>query len=370
MKIAVFLPNWIGDAVMATPALAAIRHRWPDGEVVAVLRPYVADVLEGTGLVDRVIEWNLRDKTREASGWRLARRLRRERFDAAVLFPNSLRSGWMAWLSGATRRIGFARDARRWLLTDPVQVTSGGVPHPVLDDYLELASQLDCRSADHRMHLATSASDEACWREIRARRSNVLGPRPYICINPGGAFGAAKHWPSQSFGELARRIVNTTDQSVVVVCGPSEREEAREISEWAGDPRVVSLSDEASSLGLTKAVIRHATALVSTDSGPRHFAAPFGVPVVTLFGPTHVAWSETGYERELHVQLDVECGPCQQRICPLGHHRCMTDLSADRVFGELQTLMQQQLSESRMLDDHDDRSAHENVAMARLSSPN
>ena len=370
MKIAVFLPNWVGDAVMATPALSAIRRRWPDGEVVAVLRPYVADVLEGTGLVDRVIDWDPRDKTHESSGWKLARQLRRERFDAAVLFPNSLRSGWMAWLSGATRRIGFARDARRWLLTDPIPVTSRGVPHPVLDDYLRLAAELDCPSGDHRMHLATSASDEACWREIRARRGEVLGPRPYICINPGGAFGAAKHWPSQSFGELAGRIVSSTDQSVVVVCGPSEREEAREICRWAEDSRVVSLADEASSLGLTKAVIRHATALVSTDSGPRHFAAPFGVPVVTLFGPTHVAWSETGYEREVRVQLDVECGPCQQRICPLGHHRCMTELSADRVFRELQTLMQQQTSKSGLPVEHGVQSAHEIATMARLSTLN
>ena len=138
----------------------------------------------------------------------------------------------------------------------------------------------------------------------------------------------------------------------------------------AGDPRVVSLADEASSLGLTKAVIRHATALVSTDSGPRHFAAPFGVPVVTLFGPTHVAWSETGYEREVHVQLDVECGPCQQRICPLGHHRCMTELPADRVFRELQTLMQQQTSKSGLPVEHGVQSAHEIATMARLSTLN
>ena len=158
MKIAVFLPNWVGDAVMATPALSAIRRRWPDGEVVAVLRPYVADVLEGTGLVDRVIDWDPRDKTHESSGWKLARQLRRERFDAAVLFPNSLRSGWMAWLSGATRRIGFARDARRWLLTDPIPVTSRGVPHPVLDDYLRLAAELDCPSGDHSCLLSTSPS--------------------------------------------------------------------------------------------------------------------------------------------------------------------------------------------------------------------
>jgi heptosyltransferase-2 len=101
----------------------------------------------------------------------------------------------------------------------------------------------------------------------------------------------------------------------------------------------VSLAEEPLSLGLTKAVVRHATALVTTDSGPRHFAAPFDVPVVTLFGPTHIAWSETYYDRAVHVQLDVECGPCQQRTCPLGDHRCMSDLAPERVFGELTTLL-------------------------------
>jgi heptosyltransferase-2 len=189
------------------------------------------------------------------------------------------------------------------------------------------------------MHLAVSKTDEATWRAIRARQSDVLGPRDYICFNPGGAFGAAKHWPSQLFAELARKIVTTTELAVVVVCGPAERDEASEIVVLAQDPRVVSLAEEPLSLGLTKAVIRHSRALVTTDSGPRHFAAPFGVPAVTLFGPTHIAWSETHSDNAIHVQLDVDCGPCQQRTCPLGHHRCMTELTPERVFGELSSLL-------------------------------
>ena len=341
MKIAVYLPNWIGDAVMATPALAAIRGQWPEAEVVGVLRPYVADVLDGTGLVDRVIEWDPRGGDHDMAGWRLARRLRCEQFDVAVLLPNSLRSAWMAWLSGAPRRVGFSRNGRRLLLTDPVLPKSRNTPHPVLDEYLRLVEPLGCGSTDRRMHLSVSNRDEADWRAIRASRSDVLGQRPYTCFNPGGAFGAAKHWPSQLFGELARMIVAETEMSVVVVCGPSERAEAGEIVAAAGESRVVSLADEALSLGLTKAVIRHAAALVTTDSGPRHFAAPFQVPVVTLFGPTHIAWSETHFEKAIHVQLDLDCGPCQQRTCPLGHHRCMTELAPSRVYRELMSLMKQ-----------------------------
>ena len=335
LKIAVFLPNWIGDAVMATPALRSIRDGFPESVVVSIQRPYVADVLVGTGLVDRMIDWAPRGRDRRASGWRLARRLRSERFDAAVLFPNSLRSAWMAWLSRARRRIGFDRDGRGRLLTDRLPATSRHKPHPVLDDYLRLADCLGCEPLGRRTGLATTEPDERAWDRCREQ----LKGRPHVCLIPGGAFGAAKHWPTESFGSLARRIVTETPYAVVVVCGPSERDAAKQIVGWADDPRVVSLAEEPSSLGLTKAVVRHAAAMVTTDSGPRHFAPAFGVPVLSLFGPTHIAWSETYVETAVHLQLAVDCGPCQQRTCPEGHHRCMRDLTSEMVFVELRKLL-------------------------------
>jgi heptosyltransferase-2 len=129
-----------------------------------------------------------------------------------------------------------------------------------------------------------------------------------------------------SFAQLALQIATDLDKRVLVLCGPAEREKAREILSLARHPAIFSLADERLSIGLTKAAVRRADLLVTTDSGPRHFAAPFNVPVVTLFGPTHTAWSETFYDRSLHLQAEVDCGPCQQRVCPLQHHRCMRDL--------------------------------------------
>ena len=108
--------------------------------------------------------------------------------------------------------------------------------------------------------------------------------------------------------------------------------DARWIAATAQDPAVVSLADAKLSIVLTKAAIRQSELLVTTDSGPRHFAAPFGRPVITLFGPTHIAWSETYFGRGEHLQLKLDCGPCQQRECPQKHHRCMRDLSVDTVF--------------------------------------
>jgi heptosyltransferase-2 len=280
------------------------------------------------------------DERQATSGWRFARRLRRERFDTALLLTNSFRGAWWAWLAGARRRVGFARDARSWLLTDAVPPPPRDVPSPVIDEYLRLARRLGCRRLSRRTELAVDPADERHLRDFwRKQPSEDWGGRPYVCLNPGGAFGSAKHWPAASFGELARRLAAGLKYRVLIVCGPNERHAARDIVQKAKHPAVVSLADEGPTIGLTKAAIRGAALLVTTDSGPRHFAAPFGVPVVTLFGPTHPQWSETFFEKSLHLQLDLDCGPCQQRICPLAHHRCMRDLSVDWVFRAAATLL-------------------------------
>ena len=340
MKLAIFMPNWVGDAVMATPALRAIRSRFKDAEIVAVLRRPIDDVLAGTGLCDRVLVHAPRGRDPWQRGWRFAMKLRAEAFDLAVLFPNSLRTASLALAGGARRRVGFSRDARRWLLTDPLLPRRRSRPHPVIDEYLRIAAHFGCENLSREMTLAVLPGDVERFDAFRKRLPRELQSRPMIALNPGGAFGAAKHWPTEHFASLARRIATELERTAVVLCGPAERDEAREIVRLAGHPLVISLADETPSIGLTKAVVRASELLVTTDSGPRHFAAPFGIPAVTLFGPTHIAWSETFSRDAVHLQVPVDCGPCQQRMCPLQHHRCMTELTPDRVLEAVTTLLQ------------------------------
>lgn len=332
MKIAIFLPNWIGDAVMATPTLRAIRRHFLDEDIVGVMRPSVADVLAGLHSIDRVILFDPRGKEPAQRGWNVVKKLRQENFRMAVLLPNSFRTGLMASLSGARRRVGFRRDMRGWLLTDGVAPKPKAEPHPVLDEYLRLAEHLGCADRSRRLELVTQPDDEKRLKTFWETQDPRLPTRGIICLNPGGAFGAAKHWPPEYFAELARRLAETQHKTVLVLCGPAEREQAKQIVQDAGHPFVTSLVNVEPGIGLTKAAVRSAELLITTDSGPRHFAPPFGVPVVTLFGPTHIAWSETSYAKAVHLQLDLDCGPCQQRVCPLGHHDCMRLLTPDQVF--------------------------------------
>ncbi len=342
MKIAIFMPSWIGDAVMATPALRAIRSHYPDASIVAIVRSPVEDVLAGTDLVDRVILHQPKSNYSEGKGWRFVSRLREEDFEIAILFPNSLRSAWLAWLAGAKQRVGFSRDGRGLLLTDKLIPHSRINPNPEIDEYLRIAEHLGCENLTHQMELGVLPEENAQLERFWESQSSSLRSRELICFNPGGAFGAAKHWSAQSFGELGFRLAEERQKTVLVLCGPAEREEARQIVRHANHPYVVSLAGMPPSIGLTKAAIRSAQLLVTTDSGPRHFAAPFHVPVVTLFGPTHIEWSETYYEKAIHLQLKMDCGPCQKRVCPLRHLKCMNDLTSGMVFNAVDELLKKE----------------------------
>ncbi len=336
MRLGIFLPNWIGDVVMATPAIRALRKLvGSDGQLIGIMRPYVAEVLAGTNWLDAHILYDKPANRLGAARREVYRELSAARLDRVVLLPNSLRTAWMAWRSGAGERIGYVGQARSWLLTRRLRRPR---LQPTIDAYLGLAAAagVGCQvSGDgkRRLELATTAADEAAadavWRQLH------LPPGEHVVIlNSGGAYGAAKHWPAEHFAELARRIVGHRGDklSVLVNCGPAEREIARTIASRAGDPRVVSLANfEQLPIGLTKACIRRARLVVTTDSGPRFLAVAFDKPLVTLFGPTNPASTATHYDRETCLTLSLDCQPCMARTCPLVHHRCMKELSVDHV---------------------------------------
>ena len=338
--ILIFLPNWIGDVVMATPAVRAVRAHFPRRRLVAVAKPYVAETLAGLPWFDDTV---LLDRSPRSFAPTVAR-LRRHRPETAVLFPNSFRAALLARLAGCATVAGFARYLRHPLLTHRLYPARGPggtfKPTPALDDYNRVVRLLGVPDPGARMELATTPADELAadhaWAALKLHRF-----RRVVGLNPGGAFGSSKHWPAEHFAAAARQLVAATPGlGVVVLCGPAEREQAAAIARLAADPAVATLGDGPLTLGLTKAVVRRLSLLLTTDSGPRHFAAAFGVPVVTLFGPTHVGWTETHFAKALHVQMPVPCGPCQRRACPLGHHRCMTELTPQDAVGPSQDLLQ------------------------------
>lgn len=351
-SLLVILPTWVGDFVMATPALRAIRRRYPAAHVAFLAEPNLLDLIRGGDWMDEVIAWP--DRARRMPWHReyraLVRDLRARRFDLAVLFPNAFRAALLAWQAGVKRRVGYARDGRSLLLTDPLPVNNRrlpgqavqiaslppGVPYrgryvpmPLVEYYADLVEALGCERPGDTLELATTSDcDESLERRLAAL--GVASARPRVVIAPGAKFGASKCWHPDRFAALADRLIDALGATVIVACGPGEEPIARAIAS-AATRGVLVFDNPRPTLGELKSLVRRSDLLVCNDTGPRHFARAFGVPVVTVFGPTFPEWTHTSYPAERIVRIDVPCGPCQKKVCPLGHHQCMTGVTVDVV---------------------------------------
>jgi heptosyltransferase-2 len=334
-SLLVILPTWVGDFVMATPTLRAVRTRFADAHIVFFIEPNLVGLLGGGDWMD---EWVCRPERRGrgvlSGAYRgFVRGLRQRRIEWALVLPNSFRAALLAWHSGARRRFGYARDGRGFLLTDRVRPRNregrSYTPMPLVTYYAELAEAMGCERPGDDLELFTTPEEDAAV-EQHLRTRGVDADRPLVVIAPGAKYGAAKLWVPERFAETADRLMEMTGASVLITCGPGEEPLARRIGKLVRRGAVV-FDDPRLTLGELKSLVRRGDLLLCNDAGPRHIAKAFGVPVVTVFGPTHPEWTATSHPHERIVRIEVECGPCQQKICPLGHHQCMEGVTVDAV---------------------------------------
>ena len=281
-RLLVVLPSWVGDAVMATPALRALRESLPGVRIEGLGRPGLDAVLDGVPFLDAFHVHTMRGWLGPFTG---AARFRAMRFDAVLLLPNSPRSALFALATGAPRRLGWSRDGRGWMLTHRLAVPRDRAPRSAVDWYADLAEWALRRPVRDRV-VALACSDAQ-----RAAGERLLEglPRPITILNPG-ANREDKRWPAVRFGELARRLLETRGGSVCVTGGPAEAEVVRAVVTSSGD-RAVNLIERGVTLGSLKAAIGAADLLVTNDTGPRHLAAGMGTRCVSLFGPTDPRWA-------------------------------------------------------------------------------
>jgi heptosyltransferase-2 len=345
MKIGILLPNWIGDVVMATPTLRAIRkHYGGQAEIAGIMRPYVSKVLAGTQWLDRSFYFDRKSADEELRSMSLLRQLRAWKPDTMVLLPNSLWGGVVAWMSGARERVGYGRNGRGVLLTKSLRAPREHrklKPVPAIDYYLELAYSLGCQSEPPKLELATLPEDEtgadAVWHDLVLEKASRV-----IIFNTGSASGTARNWPEEAYVSLAKRIVEDPNSAVLLICGPAEREAAARVARKANHPRVKSMADQDLSIGVAKACVRRSQLMVTTDSGPRHYGPAFDVPTITLSGPIDPRWSASHHPDATTIQYPVDCGPCGKAVCPFEHHRCMRGITVDTVFSAVESQLAKQ----------------------------
>jgi heptosyltransferase-2 len=331
-------PNWIGDAVMAQPLLQWLRAQQPGRPIDVLAPPSVAPVWRQMREVDEVLETPFRHGALQlGERWKFARRLRLRGYADAYILPNTLKFALIPWLAGIGRRVGYKGESRYGLI-NVMHHDAGPAPRPMVAFYAALAlPPAPAAPADPpRPVLHASAEQIAAACE----RTGVSPVRPLLVFAPGAEFGPAKRWPEAHFAALARTAIGNDPETQVVLLGsPKDHEVCENIANAVDGGAVRNLAG-VTSLAEAVALIAGADAVVSNDSGLLHIASALNRPVIALYGPTDPDHAPPFSDVAKAISLRLDCAPCRQRICPLGHQNCLRQLDAGMVWQALLPMLQ------------------------------
>ena len=345
-RILVISPNWIGDAVMAQPLLQLLRERHPDTPIDVLAPPAVAPAWRQMAEVAEVLQTPFRHGALQLrERWRYARLLKARDYEAAYVLPNTLKYALIPWLAGIRRRVGYKGESRYGLIN--LMHHDDVPPRPMVPFYAALADAPDAplRSSVPRPVLQVARAD----MDAAAAKAGLGAGRPLIVFAPGAEFGSAKRWPPAHFAALAQAIVAHLPQAQVALLGsPKDRPVCDEITAALTGADAAAVFNLAGQTSLAEAIalIARCAAIVSNDSGLLHVASSLDRPVVAIYGPTDPDHAPPFSSIAQSLSLRLDCAPCRQRECPLGHHRCMRGIDAGMVWNTLQPMLQPMLDAS------------------------
>ena len=334
----VISPNWIGDAVMAQPLLRLLRERHPERPIDVLAPGWVAPVWRAMCEVDTVLGAPFRHgalQLRERRDY--AKMLRARGYADAYVLPNTLKFALIPWLAGIPKRVGYKGEMRYGLL-NVMHHDNKDAPRPMVSFYAALAN------APARDVPAPSALPRPALHVPQERVAEVVAriglrmDQPLVLFAPGAEFGSAKRWPTAQFAELAKTVQRERPEVQIALMGSGkDREVCDEIV--AAAPGVRNLAG-ATKLDEAVALIARADAVVSNDSGLLHIASALNRPIVAIYGPTDPLHAPPFSDVTKSLYLALECAPCRQRECPLGHHRCMREISPGMVWEPLRLMIE------------------------------
>jgi len=335
-KILVWLPSPLGDAVLCTPALRALRELYRSKHITFLARQTVREILEPCPFND---EWKCITERNPLS---IAAALRGGRFSQAVLFKNSFGSALATFLAGIHNRIGYAREGRSIFLTGklyPLRNYNSFRPVPMVDYYLKIAGSLGASGTSKELELSVNEKDIENVRSKLPQLKDSSGP--LVIMVPGSAFGPSKFWLPERFAATADRLYDNFNARVIISVSNNavERQLAEQICSVSRSD-VINLGREVISLGELKALFSMAELVITTDTGPRHIAKAFNDKIVSLFGPNEPAWTDTEYSDEIKIVGQAQCAPCQRPKCRQGEHLCMEAISTAQVYEAARQLLE------------------------------
>jgi lipopolysaccharide heptosyltransferase II len=343
MRILLVRLRQIGDVVFTTPAVRAVRERFPEATLTYLVEPAAAPVVDGNPDIDELI---VAPRVPGLAGWRhewsLIHRLRAMRFDVVIDFHGGPRASLITWLSGAPMRIGYNVIGRGWMYTHPISRARTLRPRHSVENQWDLLAPLNVVAPDRIAHPVSMAIDPAVARAVDARlvAAGVNSSNQLIVmhVSAGNPF---RRWPIPAFATVAAGLANRDPGCrILVTSGPSEQAAADLViaaarAGLAGPERQRILSCGEFSLSELRALVERAALYIGGDSGPMHIASTSHVPMVSLYGPTLPArsapWRAPQWPARA-VEIDgLPCRPCEQRVCVPGDFRCLTWIRPEQV---------------------------------------
>ena len=328
-RILVVAPSWVGDAILTEPLIALLREPYEDPVVDVLAPPWCAAVFGRMRGVRRLVESPLAHGRFDLAARRaLARELAPAGYTRAIVLPNSWKSALVPFLARIPRRTGYAGEFRYGLLNDIRRLDAKGMPR-LVDRFAALAAKPGSLVP---MPPGPVLVPDVANRGTAARALHLRTDRPVAILCPGAEYGPAKRWPPTHFADLAARFLADGHQ-VWLVGSPNDKLAASSVLQAAGEPgrRIRDLTGR-TDLGTAIDLMSLASVVVSNDSGLMHAAAAVGVPVVALFGSSSPVYTPPLSPVAQVARIDIACSPCFKRECPLGHFRCMRELSPGLVY--------------------------------------
>lgn len=330
-RILVVAPSWIGDTVAAQPLFMRLRERYPQARIDVLAPPWVAAVLHAMPEVDGDVINNpfAHGQLRLRERWALARQLKARGYDAAYVLPNSLKSALIPFFAGIARRVGFTGESRYGLINVRHTLDEKALPLQV-ERYAVLAetpgAPLPQPLPQPRLQLDSSRA------ALTLTKLGLSGSPAPVVFCPGAEYGPAKRWPEQHFADLAQRLAK---QGIPVWLLGSKKdapvgEEIVRLSVGAAR-NLCGVTDLEQALDIIS-IARH---VVTNDSGLMHVAAALGTPLTALFGSSSPEYTPPLSDKAHTIWLHLECSPCFERECPLGHLNCLRGITAERVAATL-----------------------------------
>ncbi|MGD9950542.1 MAG: lipopolysaccharide heptosyltransferase II [Desulfobulbus sp.] len=344
-KILIRSTNWIGDAVMTTPAVRTIRESFPESEITLLANPWVSDVFRFSPRIDHLMVYEKKGRHKGLRGMlQLANELREKRFDCAILLQNAFEAAFITWMAGIPVRAGYTTDGRGLLLTHGVHKTIEAVKKHEVNYYQRIMLGLGLRPSINELELFISGDQiDAMKARVRGLMDIEFGSQPLIGFNPGAAFGPAKRWPPEKYAELAQLICRDNRARIVLFGSEADRSTCTDIIAQSGSaaPRMLNLAG-ATSLVEAMALIGECDVFVTNDSGLMHVAAALHTPLVAIFGSTdHIATGPYS-DHAVIIRKPLPCSPCKKTHCPKKHFRCMKLIDSDEVYEAVTTLFKGQ----------------------------